>query len=942
MMVRSVRMHVWVVLVLALPVAHAFADYLLKTCSQASFCQRNRLYAQNIASSPASFYSVDTESVQFRDNVLWADVVKHVPRTDIDDIKVRLPLRISFIAESAIRFTINEDRYEQGCKNSGLVQCERFNGTWDWAVDGKHIAETPLNLSHRLKTTNKWSFSKTQGGSVMSLANDHGVKVDLQMDRFHMQVYRDNVLQMSINDRDLFNWEHYRTIEENFHNVNPQESTFNMFKDDFSYSQDDDMPMGPESVAMDFTFHNVQNVYGIPEHADSLRLRDTTGSEPYRLFNVDVFEYNLQSKMPMYGAIPLMIGASASDVPTAMGIFWLNAADTWIDINYKKQDTTTHWMSENGVMDVVMFFGDTANDVTKQYTELTGNPTLPLMSSIGYHQCRWNYNDELDVLTVEDSMDKNQFPFDFIWLDLDYTDKKQYFTWNADSFPNPRRMLNKLARLGRNLAILIDPHLMDGYEVSDIIKREEVEVKKNDNYTFFGQCWPGRSIWIDTMAQAGRTVWAKLFHDFVNKYASPIANNLHIWNDMNEPSIFSGPETTAPKDLLHDGGFEERSIHNVYGLSVHETTYDSMREAYNNNTRPFILTRAFFAGSQRSAATWTGDNMATWEYLQISIPMVLTNNIAGMPFIGADIAGFAGDPEEELLIRWYQAGLWYPFFRAHAHIDTKRREPYLFEEPTKSLVRDSIRLRYALLPVFYTAFHEASVSGTPILKPMFYEKPQHQELYDIDNQFYLGDSGIVVKPVLHPGVSKTSMLLAPGIYYDLTTFETLYVSGQDAKSVEVDAPLHKLPAYIEGGNILTTRERYRRSSSTMRHDPYVLLIAPAINGFAQGDFYVDDGESFQYEQGEYLTAQFKLENNILFGVPTHVPANVSSVGSTLIEKIVIPVSDSDVKIGPTVKITQDSVERTVDAKKLVSDGVAKLVIENSLVSIDKHWQINLV
>lgn len=215
--------------------------------------------------------------------------------------------------------------------------------------------------------------------------------------------------------------------------------------------------------------------------------------------------------------------------------------------------------------------------------------------------------------------------------------------------------------MGRNLVVLIDPHLKKDYEISDRVINENVAVKDHNGNDYVGHCWPGNSIWIDTISKYGQKIWKFFFERFIDLPAD--LTNLFIWNDMNEPSIFDGPETTAPKDLIHDNYIEERSVHNIYGLSVHEATYDAIKSIYSpSDKRPFLLTRAFFAGSQRTAATWTGDNVANWDYLKISIPMVLSNNIAGMPFIGADIAGFAEDPTPELIARWYQAGLWYPFF----------------------------------------------------------------------------------------------------------------------------------------------------------------------------------------------------------------------------------------------------------------------------------------
>lgn len=187
---------------------------------------------------------------------------------------------------------------------------------------------------------------------------------------------------------------------------------------------------------------------------------------------------------------------------------------------------------------------------------------------------------------------------------------------------------------------------------------------------------------------------------------------------MNEPSVFNGPETTMPKDNLHYGNWEHRDVHNLYGLTFHNATYHAVldRLPRAKQQRPFVLTRAFFAGSQRTAAMWTGDNEAKWDHLEQAFPMLLAQGIAGMPFAGADVGGFFGNPSKELLTRWYQAGAFYPFFRAHAHIDARRREPYLAGEPYVSIIRDAIRLRYQLLPAWYTAFHRASWEGMPILR----------------------------------------------------------------------------------------------------------------------------------------------------------------------------------------------------------------------------------
>ena len=167
---------------------------------------------------------------------------------------------------------------------------------------------------------------------------------------------------------------------------------------------------------------------------------------------------------------------------------------------------------------------------------------------------------------------------------------------------------------------------------------------------------------------------------------------------MNEPSVFNGPEVTMPKDLVHHGGWEHRHVHNMYGLMNVMSTFEGHLLRSDGKRRPFILTRSAFAGAHRYASIWTGDNKADWGHLKASIPMCLSLGLAGFAHCGADIGGFFHNPEPELILRWYQAAVFQPFVRNHAHIETKRREPWLFGDKITALIRSAVRKRYALLP----------------------------------------------------------------------------------------------------------------------------------------------------------------------------------------------------------------------------------------------------
>ncbi len=160
--------------------------------------------------------------------------------------------------------------------------------------------------------------------------------------------------------------------------------------------------------------------------------------------------------------------------------------------------------------------------------------------------------------------------------------------------------------------------------------------------------------------------------------------------------------------------------------------------------RGFLLTRSFFAGSQRYAATWTGDTASSWDVLRITTPMLLNIASCGLSFCGGDIGGFVGDPDEELLIRWYQAAVFYPFFRGHSTINTRRREPWLYSSQAEKLIGDAILLRYKILPYLYAAFYRYTEDGYPIIRPTWMDFGKN---YGKEEQMLVGDS-LLVSPIL--------------------------------------------------------------------------------------------------------------------------------------------------------------------------------------------------
>ena len=378
-----------------------------------------------------------------------------------------------------------------------------------------------------------------------------------------------------------------------------------------------------------------------------------------------------------------MLVAHSPRGPRTAAAFWLNAAEQFVDVSAEPGGgggSDAHWWAESGIVDLFLLPGPAPADVWRSYAALTGPPALPPRFALAYHQCRWNYKDEADVTAVNAGFDAADIPYDVLWLDIEHTDGKRYMTWDARYFPTPVRMQEEIGGFGRKMVTIIDPHVKRdaNYPMHAEATAKGLYVRTAaGDADFDGWCWPGSSSYLDVSSPAIRDWWAAQFA--FDKYAgsTPV---LHVWNDMNEPSVFNGPEVTMQKDLQHAGGWEHRDVHNAYGMWYHAATAAGLARR-SPGVRPFVLSRSFFAGSQRYGAVWTGDNAAEWSHLAVSVPMLLSMSAAGLPFVGADVGGFFGNPDGELMTRWYQLGAFYPFFRGHAHHETKRREPWLFGEP---------------------------------------------------------------------------------------------------------------------------------------------------------------------------------------------------------------------------------------------------------------------
>jgi alpha-glucosidase len=556
------------------------------------------------------------------------------------------------------------------------------------------------------------------------------------------------------------------------------------------------------------------------------------------MWNSDIPAYGADTD-PLYQTVPFFYGMKNGK---AYGLFFDNTY--WSSFDFGKESRTQYsFGAENGELDYYFFQGPAPSKILQRYTELVGRMPLPPLWSLGYQQCRWSYAPESRVREIARGFRSRNIPCDVIYLDIDYMDGYRIFTWNKTGFPDPARMISDLSDDGFHIAVIVDPGIKADtvYHAYRSGRAGDHFIKYPDGRTFIGKVWPGLCAFPDFTNAAARTWWGENFSVLTS------AGIRGWWNDMNEPSVFDVPTKTVDLDVVHRAdGFttDHAASHNIYGMQMTRATYDGVRTLLPNE-RPFVLTRASYAGGQRYSAAWTGDNVASWDHLRMAVSMCLSMSISGQPFVGSDIGGFIGYPSGELFTRWLQFGVFSPLMRAHSVINEKNKEPWEFGDDLTAINRETINLRYRLLPYIYNCMRQASVTGIPPMRPMIFSYPDDAENIWNDDQFMFGDD-LLVAPVINAGATSREVRLPRGTWYDFRTG----VPHEGGRTITVAAPLQEIPIFVRAGAIIPTRPivQYTQQAPI---DPLTFILYPTELQ-STSTYYEDDGISFKYEKGGSL------------------------------------------------------------------------------------------
>ena len=612
----------------------------------------------------------------------------------------------------------------------------------------------------------------------------------------------------------------------------------------------------PDPLRLDGAAFTLRKLLPVGEHI--FGLGDKTGSsldrrgQTYVDWNTDAYAFN-SSTDPIYKSIPFFIGVGGPG--GSYGILLDNSWRSWFDFGHRDADVTALG-APNGPIDYYVIAGPSTAEVVRRYTNLTGRAPLAPLWSLGYQQSRYSYMSADEVKSVVGRLRQDRIPTDVLWLDIDFQDRNRPFTVNRTTFPDLKGLAEDARKQGVRLVAITDLHVArapnDNYAPYDTGLAGNHFLHEPNGSVFVGKVWPGASVFPDFTAADTRLWWGGLFKPLLDQGISG------IWNDMNEPSVFETPTATMPLDVVHrvsGDDFRPRiathaEVHNVYGMENTRATYEGLRRLLPDE-RGFVMTRASYAGGQRYAVTWTGDNSSTWDHLKLSIHQLINLGLSGFSYAAADVGGYTGGPSPELMTRWFEIAAFTPIFRDHSAKDTPRAEPWIDGPAQLAIRRRFVETRYRLMPYLYALADQNARAGDPIMRPVFYDYPSALGAScDQSMSFTLGKALLVAPSPKPESPQAYDVCLPAGGWYDFWTgLPASAAKGQASDTVRETPRLDALPVYVRAGTILPSQPPVQSTAETPIGS-LTLDIYPGED--CAGTLYFDDGHSMGYTRSAFL------------------------------------------------------------------------------------------
>jgi alpha-glucosidase len=554
----------------------------------------------------------------------------------------------------------------------------------------------------------------------------------------------------------------------------------------------------------------------------------------YTNWNTDNFAYAVDDD-PIYLSTPFYMGIK-DNLP--YGIFLDNSHKTVFNFG-ASNDRFMYFQAEDGEMNYYFIHHPKVSDIITSYTKLTGRMELPPLWSLGFQQCRYSYYPDTEVLNIANTFRVKNIPADVIYLDIHYMEAYKVFTWHEQRFSDPKKLIDSLKKIDFDLAVILDPGIKraSGYAAYEEGVAKDLFVKYPDGVHYSGQVWPGWSCFPDFTNAEARKWWGEKLSVLVENGVTG------FWNDMNEPAAW-GQHLPDLIEFEYDGeGATHKKARNVYGMQMARSTFEGSKKLMQGK-RPFILTRAGYSGVQRYSAVWTGDNVASEEHMMAGVRLINSLGLAGVPFAGNDVGGFAGEAGPDLFGRWMMLGAFSPFFRAHSMINSRDCEPWTFGEEVEDISRNYIRLRYKIMPYIYATFYEATQNGLPIARSLAIDYTFDERIYEQQFQHqYLFGKNLLIIPT-ESFREYTKVYLPEGKWFNLYTDEL----HEGPKEMLIEVPKEILPIYAKAGGFMPSQTAVQ----SLKIKPETTLRLH-VWGAANGEFiyYEDDGLTYEHQQGAY-------------------------------------------------------------------------------------------
>ena len=527
--------------------------------------------------------------------------------------------------------------------------------------------------------------------------------------------------------------------------------------------------------------------------------------------------------------------------------------DTTTEVQYDFGATSTASGTvtvDDDVFAFVFFYGPEFRDIIQRYTAFTGRPPRPPKWSFGTWMSRLGYESRAQLESITDRLREEEIPCDVVHLDPFWMPPNQSCTleWDTGQFPEPAEMIDGLQENGFRLSLWEHPHIpvdTDAFE----------EAAEGGYFVTDGR---GRPYVMDNTCQGS-------YRGALVDFTDPDA--VEWWKDRHRRLLEMGVDVFktdygeyVPRDAVFANGTSGRAMHNLYPYLYNKAVYETVAEV-NGDAQALVWGRAAWTGSQRFPMHWGGDPQTSYAGMAAALRGGLSASLSGIAFWSHDIGGFRGRPSNDLYVRWAQFGLLSSNSRCHG---TTPREPWEYGETALSVFREYARLRYSLLPYIYTYAEVAARTGLPAVRPLVLEYQDDPLTHRLDTQYLLGED-LLVAPVFESAGMRT-VYLPEDIWYDW--HDRAAVDG--GRSVDVDAPLERLPLFLRGGSVVPIREP---TQTVQPGTPKELTYRAALDteGYAAGRWFdVDadvmreptvatDGETLQIDLGDSRSATVTVE-----------------------------------------------------------------------------------